>query len=385
MKKVMVVTATRAEYGLLKNILKGIDNSQKLELQLIVTGTHLDKKYGLTVKEIEQDGLFITKKIYMNVNSDKKSAIVQSMTKLMNDLANVMEKLKPDLLLILGDRYEMLACASVATIMSVPIAHIAGGEVSYGANDEQIRHAITKMSHIHFPEADIYANNIISMGEESFRVNQVGALGIENIILTKLLSQQELKNELDVLVDENTFLITYHPTTLLNTLKYEMNELLAALKCFDNKMIITYPNADNGGNYIIECLKEFQLTHNNIFLFSSLGVKKYLSVMKYVGVVIGNSSSALIEAPIFKKPVVNIGKRQEGRLMASNIINCSNERNNIIQAINRATSQQFKNDVVKTASLYGVGNTSNQIINILENLVIDEKFFVKKLIFNERE
>ncbi|OON94502.1 MAG: UDP-N-acetyl-D-glucosamine 2-epimerase, UDP-hydrolysing [Candidatus Epulonipiscioides saccharophilum] len=381
MKKIMVVTATRAEYGLLKNVIRQIYESDELELILIVTGTHLNEQYGFTVQEIESDLVPISLKISMDVGSNEKTAIVKSMANLMNELAEAMDSLKPDMLLILGDRYEMLACASAATIMNVPIAHIAGGEVSYGANDEQIRHAITKMAHIHFPEADVYAKNITFMGEEKFRVKQVGALGIENIITTKLLSHNQLNQQLGLKVDNSTFLITYHPTTLFNNLVYEMDQLLEALDSFDNNMIITYPNSDNGGEYIIERLKDFANSHSNVFLFQSLGLQAYLSTMRYCGVVIGNSSSALIEAPVFKKAVVNIGKRQSGRLMASNIISCSNDKQDIIKAINKALSPAFHESLEQTLSLYGIGNTSEQIVSILEDLEIDEKFITKKLIF----
>ncbi len=381
MKTIMVVTATRAEYGLLKNVLRHIQESDDLELILIVTGTHLSEKYGLTVEEIEQDEIPIAAKISMEVEDAGKPGIVKSMAKLMGALADAIEEFKPDMLLILGDRYEMLACASAGTAMNIPIAHIAGGEVSYGANDEQIRHAITKMSHIHFPEADVYANNIKFMGEEKFRVNQVGALGIENIITTKLLSHKALNEQLGVAVDADTFLITYHPATLSKMLAYEMDELITALDGFNNTMIITYPNADNGGEYIIERWKEFQATHKNVFLFKSLGTQKYLSTMKYAGLIIGNSSSALIEAPIFKKPVVNIGKRQAGRLMATNILSCSNKKEDIAKAIQKALSPEFRNKVDRTVSLYGIGNTSEQIVSILEDLEINERLITKKLVF----
>ncbi|OOB79909.1 MAG: UDP-N-acetyl-D-glucosamine 2-epimerase, UDP-hydrolysing [Epulopiscium sp. Nuni2H_MBin003] len=377
MKKIMVVTGTRAEYGLLKNVIRKIETSSKLELQLVVTGTHLVRKFGYTIKEIVDDGFNIVAKIDI-VEGDGKSDIIKSMGKLMKEFVEIIEKFAPDILLVLGDRYEILSVSTVATIMNIPIAHIAGGEKTYGANDEQIRHAITKMAHIHFPEAAVYSKNIKNMGEQSFRIHQVGALGIENIKTVKLLNKQELYKELNILMDENTFLMTYHPTTLEHN-NFEIDTVLEALSNFGNQIIVTYPNADNGGEYIIKKLEEYQKLHKNIKLVNSLGVQRYLSVMNLCTLVLGNSSSALIEAPYLKKPVINIGNRQEGRLMADNIICCAVDKKEIISAINYALTSKFKAICDKTNSLYGQGNTSSDIVKILEDLRIDEKLLKKKL------
>ncbi len=373
----MVVTGTRAEYGLLKNVIRKIETSSKLELQLVVTGTHLVRKFGYTIKEIVDDGFNIVAKIDI-VEGDGKSDIIKSMGKLMKEFVEIIEKFAPDILLVLGDRYEILSVSTVATIMNIPIAHIAGGEKTYGANDEQIRHAITKMAHIHFPEAAVYSKNIKNMGEQSFRIHQVGALGIENIKTVKLLNKQELYKELNILMDENTFLMTYHPTTLEHN-NFEIDTVLEALSNFGNQIIVTYPNADNGGEYIIKKLEEYQKLHKNIKLVNSLGVQRYLSVMNLCTLVLGNSSSALIEAPYLKKPVINIGNRQEGRLMADNIICCAVDKKEIISAINYALTSKFKAICDKTNSLYGQGNTSSDIVKILEDLRIDEKLLKKKL------
>ncbi len=381
----MVVTGNRAEYGLLKNLIKKIELSDKLDLQLVVTGSHLVERFGYTIDEIINDGFKITAEVDMLIESTKKSAINKSMGLQMIQFSTILERLEPDIIVILGDRYEMLTVAVSATMMNIPIAHIAGGEISYGANDEQIRHAITKMAHLHFAEADIYATNIKNMGEEAWRVHSVGALGIENIATTQFLDIEELNKTMGVKIDDNTILMTYHPTTLESeSLKYEIDELLLAISHFKNLFIITYPNADNGGSYIISRLKEFAEQYDNIKLFESLGVQRYLSVMKHCKMVIGNSSSALIEAPYLKKPVVNIGNRQEGRLMADNIISCSNKFIDIIRAINQAKSEDFLRKVADTKSLYGDGDTSSDIIKVLEEVKINSKLMRKKLEWSEK-
>ncbi|OOO00324.1 MAG: UDP-N-acetyl-D-glucosamine 2-epimerase, UDP-hydrolysing [Epulopiscium sp. Nele67-Bin004] len=380
MRNIMVVTGSRAEYGLLKNVIQKIDSAPTLNLQLVVTGSHLSHKFGYTIKEITADGFEISSQIEMIIDGSSKSAILKSMGLEMIQLAQTIEQLNPDIIVILGDRYEILTVAICATMMNKPLAHIAGGEVSYGANDEQIRHAITKMAHIHFAEADVYAQNIRNMGEEAWRVHSVGALGIENIKSIPQMTVQQLNESLGITLDSDTILMTYHPTTLESgNLKYEMDELLTALKYFNNQFVITYPNPDNGGSYIIERLQQFATDNPNIKLFDSLGVVRYLNVMRHCMAVVGNSSSALIEAPFMKKPVVNIGNRQEGRLMADNIIQCGNNSKDIQRAITTAISLKFAEQVENTKSLYGYGDTSSDIVKVLEHIKLDEKLLKKRL------
>lgn len=383
MRKIAVVTGTRAEYGLLKNSLKKIEYSKKLKLQLIVTGTHLSEKFGYTVKEIESDGLEIEEKIPILMRGISKDGISKEMGLLLIQLSQTFERLKPDILLILGDRYEIFAASSVAMVMNIPIAHISGGEITEGAIDEQIRHSITKMSHIHFPGAEVYAQNILNMGEESWRVYNVGDLGIENIKVTNFLSNDELKAELNINVDSDTLLVTYHPVTLeRNVLPYQIDNLIKALDKVNKNMIITYPNADNGGDYIIKKIEEFSRKNQNVNLFKNLGIQRYLSVMKLCGAVVGNSSSALVEAPYLKIPVVNIGNRQKGRMMAKNVISCSNESEDIINAINKSLSHEFREKVKHIKSLYGEGNTSEEIVKVLESIEINDTLLKKKLIWS---
>lgn len=383
MRKIAVVTGTRAEYGLLKNTLNKIKENNNLELQLIVTGTHLSENFGYTIDEILEDGFKVDEKIPILMSSRSNCIMSKEMGLLMVQLSQAFERLKPDILVVLGDRYEIFAAVSTAMTMNIPIAHISGGEVTEGAIDEQIRHAITKMSHIHFPGAEVYEQNIINMGEESWRVFNVGDPGIENTKTTKFLNKEELRKQLNVDIDQETLLITYHPVTLeRELLPYQIENLIEALNEIKKKMIITYPNSDNGGDYIIKKIEQFAKKNTDVHLFKNLGVLRYLSVMKLCGAVIGNSSSALVEAPYLKIPVVNIGNRQKGRLMADNIISCSNKYEDIITAINKSLSNKFRETVKNTKSLYGDGNTSEEIVKILENIQIDEKLLKKKLVWS---
>jgi UDP-hydrolysing UDP-N-acetyl-D-glucosamine 2-epimerase len=382
MKKILVVTGTRSEYGLLYNVIKKIQESNNLELQLVVTGNHLVLEYGYTVETIKKDGFKIDEKIDMLVNSNKKSGVVKSMGIELIQMAQAFDRLKPDLILILGDRYEIFVAATCAMMMNVPIAHIAGGEITEGAVDDQIRHAITKMSHLHFVETETYRNNVVKMGEEKWRIYNVGSLGVENVIGNVYLSCSDLFNRMGVFVDKNTMLVTFHPVTLeLDKLHSQVDNLVDALMKFkEKKIIITYPNSDAGNKYIIRKFKELASLKNNVFLFKSLGVQKYLSAMKLCGCVVGNSSSAIVESPVLKIPVVNIGNRQRGRIMADNIIQCSYSSDDIYNAVLYAFSREFINIAKDTKSLYGNGYASNNIINILESISINDTLIKKKLV-----
>ena len=380
MRNITVVTGTRAEYGVLKNTMRAIDNDDFLNLQVIVTGTHLSDKHGYTINEIIEDGFSVDAKIPIILDYKGKNKNSIELGKAIEGFAVEFERLNTDILLILGDRYEILGAASAAMVMNIPIAHISGGEITEGAMDEQIRHSITKMAHLHFPGAKEYAENIRKMGEESWRIFNVGDPGIENIKLTKMLSKEELNNDLGVEVDEDTLLITYHPVTLeIDKVEEQINNLINALARINRKKIITYPNSDNGGEIIINKLNYYAKNNEDVFLYKNLGSLRYLSVMNLCGAVIGNSSSALIEAPYLKKAVVNIGNRQKGRLMAGNIITCSNSEKDIVNAINTALSSEFKENIKNIVSLYGEGNTSKEIVRILKEIEIDEKLLKKVL------
>lgn len=384
MKKIAVITGTRAEYGLLKNIIREIKDDNELELQLIVTGMHLSNKYGFTVNDIIEDGFTIDAEcpILLDYNGKEKNAFELGLA--INQFTTTFTRLNPDIILILGDRYEIFAAATTAMVLGIPIAHIAGGEITEGAMDEQIRHGITKLAHIHFPGAEEYEKNIKQMGEESWRIFNVGDSGIENIKLTRLLDKDELKESLGVEIDDNTLLVTYHPVTLeLDSVSDQINNLIEALSDYNGNIIVTYPNSDNGGDIIINAWENFAQKRENVYLYQSLGSLRYLSVMKLCGCIVGNSSSALIEAPYLKKPVVNIGNRQKGRLMAENIINVDYNANNIKNALNKALSEEFKKLTKEVKSLYGEGNTSKEIVEVLKKIEINEKLLKKKLVWSE--
>lgn len=383
MKKVLVVTGTRAEYGLLYWTMKEIQNENELELQLVVTGNHLVKDYGYTVEQIKKDGFKIDEEIDMILNSEKKSSIVKSMGIELIQMSQCFDRLKPDVLLILGDRYEIFIAATCAMMMNIPIAHMNGGESTEGAVDEQIRHAITKMAHIHFPGAEFYKKTILQLGEEPWRVYNVGQAGIENIKKFELLEKNELENELKISFDKLIFLITYHPETLgIDNIEEQVNNLIDALKEFDAKYIFTYPNADFGNKTIIDKINNFVNNNDNAYIFHSLGQKRYLSLLKYANVMIGNSSSGIIEAPTFKIPVVNIGDRQKGRLRSNNIIDVGYSKKEIVEAINKALyNAKFKTGLDLIENIYGDGNVSKNIVNALKCINIDKKLLVKKLTY----
>ena len=376
----MVLTGSRAEYGLLKRILWGIQRSEKLELYIVVTGSHLLKQYGYTINEIKEDGFQIWKEIVISSNFADELRVPIEMGNLMIHLSRVFAEERPDILVLLGDRYEALAAASVAVGLHIPIAHISGGESTEGAMDEQIRHAVTKMSHIHFPGASIYADNIKRMGEEAWRVFEVGDPGIENIKNVVMIDKKDLEVELNINIDKSTLLVTYHPVTLeMNDLEFQMDNLIRALSNYKGTIIITYPNSDAGSRMIIHKWEEFAKGKKMVRLVHSLGIVRYLSVMHYCGAVIGNSSSAIVEAPYLKVPTVNIGNRQKGRLMADSIVCCGYSQQEIEDAIDKVLSKEFVKVVQHSNSLYGEGDTSVKIVDILETINIDDKLLKKKL------
>ena len=367
-RKICVVTGTRAEYGLLVNLMRKIKKEDLFELQIVATGTHLSPEFGLTYQQIEKDGFHIDEKVEMLLSSDTPIAVVKSMGLATIGLATAFERLLPDLLIILGDRYEMLAVAQTALIMQIPIAHIHGGENTFGAYDDAIRHSITKMATWHFTSSESHRKRVVQLGENPDRVFNVGAMGIEEIYRMGYLSKKEIYEMLDLNVNKSMFLITYHPET--NGENEGIHELLKALEKFDVNMVFTKANADNGGRYINQSIQEFVGQHSNAKLFDSLGQLRYLSSLKYSDVVIGNSSSGLIEAPYLETPTVNIGSRQKGRECPKSVINTKIEAIDIENAIKKALN--FKESF---EHIFGNGESSNLIINILKKI---EHFKVQK-------
>jgi len=366
-RKVCVVTGTRAEYGLLYPILKKIQNSSVLELQLIATTMHLSSEFGNTYKQLEEDGFKINEKIENLLSSDTKSAVAKSTGLATILLSDAFERLQPDVVLILGDRFETHAAATTAMLMNIPIAHIHGGEITEGAVDEQMRHSITKMSYLHFTSTEHYRQRIIQMGEAPERVFNSGAPGIDNIVHLELLSKDTLEHDLGWKFGTQSALFTYHPVTLESSdLEADMESIFIDLKRLGLNILFTYANADDGGRIINQKIEEFcQISPTKYKVVKSLGQLKYLSAMKYVDLLIGNTSSGIIEAASFQKPVVNIGDRQKGRLQSGNIIDCCIKT--LSNAIEKALSSEFQNKCKIVNNVYGDGNASEKIIDILSN------------------
>ena len=370
MKKICFVTGSRAEYGLLKNVIKEVNNSNTLQLQLIVTGMHLCPSYGNSYQEIENDGYKIDYKVFSLLNSDTRTSITKSIGLGIIGFSDAYEVLNPDLLVVLGDRYEIFASAIASLPSGIPVAHIHGGEITEGAFDDAIRHSITKISHFHFVAAKEYKNRVIQMGENPKNVFHVGGLGAENVKKTKFLSKKRIKDELNVDLNLPSFVITFHPVTLEdNTSKNFIKELLYALDSFrDFQLIFTMPNADTDNDIIKQEIDLFVKRNANSTYFTSLGTLKYLSIMSYITMVIGNSSSGLLEAPIFKIPTINLGNRQKGRLRTKSVIDCRTDKKFIKDSINLALSKRFRDSLRSNVSPYEKNGTAKAIIKQIENI-----------------
>ena len=368
MKKICVVTGTRAEYGLLRWVMEGIRQSPVLELQLVATGMHLSPEFGMTVEAIEADGFTIDRKVEMLLSSDTSVGVTKSTGLGMVGFADALAELKPDLMLVLGDRFEIFAAAASAMIARVPIAHLHGGEATEGVIDEPIRHSVTKMSHLHFVAAEPYRRRVIQLGEDPSRVFTVGGLGIDNILHLKLLSREELEEELGFTFMRRNLLITFHPVTLEdNTSAAQMRELLAALaELPDTGLIFTMPNADTDGRALFAEIEAFCAHHPHASAYTSLGQLRYLSCLQQVDGVIGNSSSGLAEVPSFKKGTINIGDRQRGRLKAASVIDCEPQRHAIGAALNTLFADAFQAQLTTVTNPYGNGGASQAIVSTLE-------------------
>ncbi|WP_315264288.1 UDP-N-acetylglucosamine 2-epimerase [Tannerella forsythia] len=370
MRKVCVVTGTRAEYGLLSRLMWLIRADHDLTLQIIATNMHLSPEFGLTYKEIEADGFTIDKKVEMLLSSDTSNAITKSIGLATIGFADAYEDLQPDILLILGDRFEILAAATAALIYKIPVAHLHGGEITEGAYDDAIRHAITKMSHLHFVSTEIYRQRVIQMGEHPSTVFNVGALGCENIKSLKLMRKDELEKSLGFKLDRNTILITYHPVTMeCNTSEQQFRELLSAIDLFPElKVIFTMPNSDTDGRIIMKMIKEYVAKNpERTVWFDSLGCYRYLSVLQYIGGVIGNSSSGIIEVPSFHIPTINIGDRQKGRVAAASVLNSKPTQQDIQQRLAAILAPGYLNSLVSVTNPYDMPDTAKNILDTLKH------------------
>lgn len=375
MRKICVVTSNRAEYGIMSSLIKKIEDDDDLELQLVVTGSHLSKKFGYTLNEISST---ITEKIDIEIEEEPSHSTALAIEK----FSDVFSRLNPDILMLLGDRYEIMAVAIAAMLNNLPIAHLCGGDTTAGAIDEAIRHSITKMSHIHFPSCEESRARIIQLGESPNNIFSFGDLSIENIETLNLLSKQELQNNLGFKFGEKNLLVTFHPVTLENSTSYEQfNELLSALdKLKDTKIIFTKPNSDHGSQKIINLIDEYTKKNPNTIAFQSLGFLRYFSCLQFVDGVVGNSSSGIVEAPSFKIGTINIGDRQKGRTQASSVINCKPSKEEILAAINKLYSKEFQNNLKNVKNVYGQENTSSKIIEVLKSFDLEN--ITKKVFFN---
>ena len=382
MRKVCVVTGARSEYGLLSRLMRLIRADHDLTLQIIATNMHLSSEFGLTYKEIEADGFTIDKKVPMPKLTDTSNGVAKSMAVELSGIADAYEELRPDLIVILGDRYEMLIAATAALVYKIPIAHIHGGEITEGAFDDAIRHAITKMSHLHFTSTEEYRGRVIQLGEQPYRVFYVGSLGVENIRKTRLMNKSEIEKSLGFKLNKRTVVATYHPVTLMEGCnRMEIDEFLTVLdEEKDIRILFTMPNSDTEGTYISKKISEFTIRNKErAIAFTSLGMKRYLSTINHVAAVIGNSSSGIIEVPSMGIPTLNIGDRQKGRVICDSIINCHSDKHSIRNGIKKVLSAEMAKIARAVRNPYEKENTAQSILDILKscslNSMIRKSFF----------
>ena len=383
-RKICVFTGTRAEYGLLKPLIDELIAEPEIEVQLLISGMHLSPEFGLTYKDIDTTGCAKVEKVEMLLSSDSSVGISKAMGLGMISYAEALERLKPDLLIGLGDRFELFAVAAAATVLRIPIAHLHGGEATEGAFDEAFRHSITKMSHLHFAATETYRKRIIQLGEHPDHVYNVGAIGLDHLKTMRLLSKQELEKEIGFSINEKTALVTYHPVTLENaTAERQFDELLKALDQFEDlKIVFTKPNADTDGRIIIQMIDNYvQQNPGKAISFVSMGQLKYLSAMAQASCVIGNSSSGIVEAPSLKVGTVNIGDRQKGRIKAQSVIDCLPESNQIVASIHTCLNSEFCNKIKKINNPYEIssGRSADRIKSIILSRtwsdLLKKKFF----------
>lgn len=367
-KKIAAITGSRADFGLLLSTLRGIQANNRLKLDLIVTGSHLSDKHGHTIDEILDSGLPIAKKIPLDLRSDSRLAISEATAIGISKFSTYYGNSQPDLVLLLGDRYEIFSASAAALMMGIPIAHIHGGETTLGAIDEAIRHSITKMSWLHFVSTLEYKKRVVQLGEDPERVHLVGALGVDAIKKTALYDKLETENALGVRFKEKNLLVTIHPETLsINSANAQIESLLGALDLLDDTLLIfTLPNADAEESVIKNAIQEFVQKKENAIAKESLGQRLYLSCLQFVDSVVGNSSSGIIEAPSFKIGTVNIGKRQEGRVKSESVIDCDFDTDHIYKAIHKSTSDEFKKMLSQCNNPYDYGDSAQKIVSILE-------------------
>ncbi len=372
MRKICVITGTRAEYGLLSRLMRMIQDDAETQLQIVATNMHLSPKYGNTYQEIEKDGFTIDYKVPIidETAPDTAATTAKSMAKAIDGFADAYEALSPDLIVILGDRYEMLAAASAALLFRIPIAHLYGGEITEGAYDDAIRHCITKMSHLHFTSTEEYRKRVIQLGEQPEHVFYVGAIGVENTRQVPLMTKSEIEENLGFKLDKNTVLATYHPVT--NDVSNVDDFFKALDDAKDLRILFTMPNSDTGGQMIVDKINQF-VAHNpdRSIAFKSLGMKRYLSVLQCVGAVVGNSSSGLVEVPSFHIPTLNIGSRQQGRMAGESIVHCAADCNSIKKGLHEIFSSEVQHRAEMANNPYEKAGTAKTIFELIKNHPLD--------------
>lgn len=384
MKSICILTATRAEYGLLRPVIKRLNTCNGINVDVVVTGAHLSPEFGMTIKEIEDDKVEIKKKIEILLSADTPSAISKSMGLAMIGFADYFAESRPDALLVLGDRYEVLAVCCAAMNERIPIIHLCGGETTEGAIDEAIRHSITKMSYLHFTTTEVYRQRVIQLGEDPSRVFCVGSTGVEQAKSVEILPKNELEQQLGFSLGKEYAVATFHPVTLENaTAETQIKELLNAVDVFPNiTFLFTRANADAYGRVINNLLETVSQNKRNVFLVSSLGIKKYMSAVKHSSFVIGNSSSGVGEVPALGVPTVNIGDRQKGRIMADSVVSCSCDTQSIIAAINKVRDDKFKQAINADSNPYGKGDTSKTVVKEVVKFLNQDYINIKKTFFD---
>ena len=381
MKKICVITGSRAEYGLLSRVMRLIKEDMDLQLQIIATNMHLSVEFGETFRDIEADGFMIDWKIPILSSTDTTNATAKSVGMGVCGFSDAYDDLQPDMILLLGDRYEMLAAVSAALFYKIPVIHVHGGEITEGAYDDAIRHAITKMSHLHFTATEEYRRRVIQMGEDPKTVYNVGALGCDNIRLIPLMDNEAIEKSLNFGLDRKTILVTYHPVTMENhTAETQFKALLSAIDTFDDlRVIFTMPNSDTDSLIIMDLIKEYATKNpRKTIWFTSLGIKCYLSVLQYIGAVVGNSSSGIIEVPSFHIPTLNIGDRQKGRIASASVIHCLPEKDVIKEKLAMILQSDFINSLKDVVNPYDKPNTAQEIVRIIKenaDIRVTKKFY----------
>ena len=377
-RAIAVVTSSRADYSHLYWPLKDLAAHPEVDLKLIVMGSHLAPTFGATAQEIERDETPIAARIECLLNSDTDIGMAKTIGVAALSLADVLGQMRPDLLLLIADRYEMLAPASVALALRIPIAHIEGGEISEGAIDDAVRNALTKMSHIHFTSTHLARQRVIAMGEESWRVHRAGAPSLDHLRRSQLFTREEIEQRLQLDLNKPTILVAYHPVTIRRETTEEVNALFVALADVEGQILFCYPNSDAGSHHIIERTRSFLAHHNNGNVFTNLDPITYWSLLRNVGVLVGNSSSGIMETASFALPTVNIGLRQKGRERARNILDVAPEATDILEKIEQAGSETFRQSLAGMENPYGNGHASEKIVEILTTVPITQDLLIKK-------